>query len=657
MYVKQAGFQTAAQIKNNLKEPRRLKKDPLTQTSINSFFVKSPEGNNKHPTGQRETTATCTSSAETSVNSPKEIEMENRSESDRPVTIKMEPMDYSEDSPSTEEQNSHQNEEAPVKNEPHSESSDNDTDAASEDEEEEPTTKTDKPKSTSPASKLLSSVKQGKNLDEYESVKNEPTSEHSGNDTNTPSEDEEDESTTTTDRNRQSSVQRFEKRKRRPSSKVDSKNTHKIVSVKNEPESEPSDDENEETTSDNFHSRPIHHASKRKRSSSPTFETDRNLVKDEPDSEKSGNDTDITSEDEMECENIQVIGDETKFTEYQKENDSNTVMKNISERIRFDEKNDPDPSCSYTQVANHHYNHESRAPESESLNIDDPSSKYTVQTDYTDIDMLSVADSVEKISKPDEMEVVRDRFSSTILPKESHLENAREIKYNDDGDEIFIENYDVMVDLIQQYKKKEEEEMEQEYELLEAEHKKLNEAPTANAEKKREVLEQLQKLLKKMKERMELNALEKIDRKDEKHEEDLDTCLRTNFGEFFNPEKWDNVIKQKPASPSNDDQKKFSSDADVDTDTERKRISYVDFMGIKKFKQDRAKSAVVKNLNKLAKTHPLPEGHARLVRKQKESIRDVIWECLKPYGLTAQDVQAITKELTHRHVEREDYSK
>lgn len=32
------GFQTARQINNKLKEPNRMKKDPLTQTSINSFF-------------------------------------------------------------------------------------------------------------------------------------------------------------------------------------------------------------------------------------------------------------------------------------------------------------------------------------------------------------------------------------------------------------------------------------------------------------------------------------------------------------------------------------------------------------------------------------------------------------------------------------------
>lgn len=87
-------FQTARQVNNRLKEPRRLKKDTMAQTSINTFFIKKekPDGDSAEHVEQQPdtkstngTTADAHNAASASNVGPK-IEIKNEKVSDDEVS-------------------------------------------------------------------------------------------------------------------------------------------------------------------------------------------------------------------------------------------------------------------------------------------------------------------------------------------------------------------------------------------------------------------------------------------------------------------------------------------------------------------------------------------------------------------------------------------
>lgn len=92
--IEYGGFQTARQLNNKFQEPRRLKKDPLTQTSINKFFssgenmdgvrVKKEIENNYDNSGSEKRLAD-----QTAQNSPKRAK-KDENPNEKPPTIKTE---------------------------------------------------------------------------------------------------------------------------------------------------------------------------------------------------------------------------------------------------------------------------------------------------------------------------------------------------------------------------------------------------------------------------------------------------------------------------------------------------------------------------------------------------------------------------------------
>lgn len=109
------GFQTARQLNNKLQGPRRLKKDPLTQTSINTFFangaamdgvrIKEEPQDDNNPSSNSSDKRPAADSIDSSSSKRAKIDK-------TPVKIKIEPVETHPDEPGsgddTDDESNHQ---------------------------------------------------------------------------------------------------------------------------------------------------------------------------------------------------------------------------------------------------------------------------------------------------------------------------------------------------------------------------------------------------------------------------------------------------------------------------------------------------------------------------------------------------------------------
>lgn len=183
------GFQTARQINNKLKEPNRMKKDPLTQTSINSFFF---AGTNKREPEDNMVSNQNEQNYSQNAKRRKVSDSNNYTN----VTIKSEPIDEPMDDDLTD---TFHGAKQKIKTEPPEFDSDNDTDKES-DGEDANGTSTNAQTINAPHGHKYESKMETHNVPQH-SMASIKVENNSDNDTDTPSDGEDNEPTSIRDEN------------------------------------------------------------------------------------------------------------------------------------------------------------------------------------------------------------------------------------------------------------------------------------------------------------------------------------------------------------------------------------------------------------------------------------------------------------------------
>lgn len=620
------GFQTARQINNKLKEPNRMKKDPLTQMSINSFFTASsikrePEDN--------------VDNNENEVNNAQQAK--RRKVENEPVRVKAEPMDTTDDGTLN------------VKGEPVDYNSDDGTEKGSDDEMD---TETRNNLNNAGSKSTKSTTNQ--NADHVNGTRN-PTNEwqnvkmeqDSDGDTDEDS-DNEGMDRTISGMNQVNATQPAEKPQKRQNQV----------------------DQHVAEYRPNFQPQPVEQQRIR---ADP-------IVEDEPMTMVVAEPVRVEENIKNELDDEPVVSDQETDDEFQY-SESNTPKRhrNVERQVQSTRQSTQDDRHSFrsdqryqqSSVSNSIY--QQQQPSTSSTNYQQPSTSNSYYNSFPSTSSQNEAydSSFSNNSQREQLfynvGLKSTRQVNTVdglrLRRFNQFNQIEEqsIEHHDDEDDDVID-LDDLGDEIEKHQSHLEEQNERDIKKLK-EIKMETLDSTGLKELKKRLEELLRKKQKYLNERISAEA-----KKSEKQKEEMrDQFLLDLFGLNFNIEKLDELIgAPNPERPSS---RRDSSSETTEEDEKKKKMKYDEFMNKpiikseqKSMKQHRAILAMnehVKRMQDENKIDTVPQHVIDKIKLEKTAIKKMVDKHLMPYftngSINEKVYKVICEKVTHTHFEHNDF--
>lgn len=627
------GFQTARQINNKLKEPNRMKKDPLTQMSINSFFTASSI--KREPEDNVDNNENEVNNAQQAKRRKVEIE---------PVRVKDEPMDTTDDGTLN------------VKGEPVDYNSDGGTEKGSDDEMD---TETQNNSNNAGSKSTKSTTNQ--NADYVDNGTQNPTNEwqnvkmerDSDGDTDEDSENE-GVDRTISGVNQVNASQPTKKHKKRQSQVVQHVAEYRP----------------------NFESRPIEQQ---------RIRTDP-IVEDEPMIMVVAEPVRVEENIRNELDDDPVIEDQETDDEFQySESNRSRRHRNVERQVKSTrqstqgDRNSFQSDQRYQQpsISNSIYQQQQQQPSTLSTNYQQPSTSNSYYKSFPSTSSQNEAyDSSFSNYSQREQPFYNVGLEST---RQATVDGHRLLRFNqfnqieeqpiehhDEEDDDVID-LDDLGDEIEKHQSNLEEQNERDIaKLKEIKMETLD--PTGLKELNKRLEELMRKKQKYLNEKISVEA-----KKSEKQKEEMrDQFLLNLFGLNFNISKLDELIgtpEQTEQSERSSSRRDSSSEA-TEEDEKKKKMKYDEFMNKpifksehqKPMKQHRAILAMndhVKRMQDENKLDTVPQRVIDKIKVEKTAIKKMVDRHLMPYfkngSINEKTYKIICEKITHYHFEYNDF--
>lgn len=651
------GFQTARQINNKLKEPNRMKKDPLTQMSINSFF----------------SAASIKREPEDRVND-NENEVENAQQAKRRrvenegVTIKTEPIDSTEsvEAPEPMETTDH---ELPIKikGERIDYDSDGGTEKGSDD--EMATEASFQSNTTSNTANVEPKINQKTepNRDRAQHTQNPANTENlSTNPVNVKIEPNFEEENEDTD---EAGDDEDDYRKNRPKAAASNKRK-KTRSERDQQKKANSMQQNDEV--------PIF--GKRRIETQPVLEEEATTmvvaqpgrfeenIKNEPDDDPIQSDIETDDENQYNQSNTSQYYNQNSEQQVQNTHQSNDARHHFQSEQRHPKSSVPnsayqEPSTSsrnYQQPSTSNRGHDTLVTASTSRRKESNANTNSHYPQREDPLYTVGSKSSRQVYTADGMSLLRFNQLEPVIEAPPTVES---VDVNNDA-AIDLDDIDDLADEIAKYRIEQEKQLKEEMEQLKS--IKLDSLDPAGRiafinrlnefeEKRRKIVND------------EMNAA--VRKSEEENEQMRDTYMVELFGMNFNLEHFDQLMHIKSNYPERSSSKPDSSSETGEE--KKKRISYNEFMAKPNVKSENAKtmkqhSAFVElndhihRMHKEKKLHTIPQKVIDSIKDEKTIIKNKVDRYLMPHykngAISKKNYSVICAKITEHHFKTNDHS-